>query len=118
MNVSGIASTLASPVRPADAAGSVREKGAAPDEAGQRRKVAGQFEAILVRQMLSKSVGSMLGGNDDVAGSIYGDMMTDVLAQNLTSGQGLGLGRMLEKQLAPRAPAAAATPPSTHSSKP
>ena len=42
----------------------------------------------------------MLGG-DDVAGSVYGDMMTDSLAQNLTAGQGLGLGRMIEQQLTP-----------------
>jgi Rod binding domain-containing protein len=108
MNLSALAATLASPVRPADPAAATRD--AAPpaaEAAAQRRKVAGQFEAILVRQLLSKSVGSMLGG-DDVAGSVYGDMMTDVLAQNLTAGQGLGLGRMIEQQLTPRGPAVAA----------
>jgi Rod binding domain-containing protein len=73
------------------------------DVAADRKKAAGQFEAILVRQLLSKSVGSMMG-SDDVAGSVYGDMMTDAIAQNLTAGQGLGLGRMIEKQLTPTAP--------------
>ena len=107
MNISAIASTIASPVRPADQAAAVRSQGVPADKAAaQRKKVANQFEAILVRQMLSKSVGSMLGG-DDVAGSVYGDMMTDALAQNLTAGQGLGLGRMIEQQLAPRAPVVA-----------
>jgi len=107
MNISAIASTIASPVRPADQAAPIRGQGLPADEAAaQRKKVANQFEAILVRQMLSKSVGSMLGG-DDVAGSVYGDMMTDALAQNLTAGQGLGLGRMIEQQLAPRTPVVA-----------
>ena len=71
----------------------------------QRRQVAAQFEAILVRQLLGKSVGSMLGGDDSVSGSVYGDMMTDVLARKLTDGGGLGLGRLIERQLTPRGPA-------------
>jgi Rod binding domain-containing protein len=111
MNVSGIASTLTGPVR---SAGNTTAAGTAAtsdgEAAAQRKKVAGQFEAILVRQMLSKSVGSMLGG-DDVAGSVYGDMMTDALAQNLTSGPGLGLGRIIEQQLAPHGRTAAAAKP-------
>jgi len=103
MNVSAIASTLASPVPAADKAAAAADAAAKSAEAvSARKKVAGQFEAILVRQLLSKSVGSMLGG-DDVAGSVYGDMMTDSLAQNLTAGQGLGLGRMIEQQLTPPA---------------
>jgi len=113
MNVSALASTLANPVRPVDPAAGPRSSSATAEEAAQRKKVAGQFEAILVRQLLSKSVGSMLGG-DDVAGSVYGDMMTDTLAQNLTAGPGLGLGRIIEQQLTPRGPAAAATPPHAH----
>ena len=101
MNVSSIASTLASPVRAAGEPAAARDPAAtAAEAAAQRKKVAGQFEAILVRQLLSKSVGSMLGG-DDVAGSVYGDMMTDTLAQSLTAGPGLGLGRMIETQLSP-----------------
>jgi flagellar protein FlgJ len=74
----------------------------APTTQADRKKVAAQFEAVLVRQLLSQSVGSMLGGGSAVSGTIYGDMMTDALAQKLTAGQGLGLGRFIEKQLTPR----------------
>jgi Rod binding domain-containing protein len=103
MNISAIASSLASPVAAAGAPAAPGDPNppSAADLA-QRKKVAGQFEAILVRQLLSKSVGAMLGGDgNDVSGSVYGDMMTDTLAQNLTAGPGLGLGRMIEKQLSP-----------------
>ena len=71
--------------------------------ADQRVAVAAQFEAILVRQLLGKTMNSMLGGEEGgVAGSIYGDMLADTLSQQLTSGQGLGLGKMLVRQLTPR----------------
>lgn len=73
--------------------------------AADRKKVAQQFEAILVRQLLGKTMTSMLGsgaGGASTAGSVYGDMMTDSLAQQLTAGPGLGLGRMIEQQLTPR----------------
>lgn len=102
MNVSQITSSLgATPAREAAATG--KGDRSAPTTAADRKKVAAQFEAILVRQLLSQSVGSMLGGGGDaVSGTIYGDMMTDALAQKLTAGQGLGLGRFIEKQLTPR----------------
>ena len=116
MNISAIASSLTAPDRVAAATSAGKD--AAPnatDAAAQRKKAAGQFEAILVRQLLSKSVGSMMGG-DDVAGSVYGDMMTDAMAQNLTAGQGLGLGRMIEQQLTPPAAKtdAASAKPASH----
>ena len=71
----------------------------------QRREVAAQFEAILVRQLLKPTMTSMLG-KEGVASGVYGDMMTDTFSQQLTRGGGLGLGRMLEQQLAPRGPVA------------
>ena len=82
---------------------------AAPADAGaaDRKRVSQQFEAILVRQLLGKTMSSMLGSKDSTAGSVYGDMLTDSMANQLTAGQGLGLGRMLERQLAPRTPSAA-----------
>jgi peptidoglycan hydrolase FlgJ len=80
--------------------------------AAQRKKAAAQFEAIMVRQLLSKSVGSMLGGEGHATGLVYGDIVTDVLAQKITEGQGLGLGRMIEKQLSPKAAQSAAAPTS------
>ncbi len=76
-------------------------------EAVQRAEVAAQFEAILVRQLLSSTMTSMLGSQSDEAASVYGDLMTDSFAQQLTRGSGLGLAPMLEKQLAPRTAQAA-----------
>ena len=78
----------------------------------QIKAAAGQFEAIILRQLLQDSVGKIAG--EGTAGSTYGFMLTDVLANKLTAGGGLGLGRMLEKQLAPRAAKVAAA--STESS--
>jgi Rod binding domain-containing protein len=46
---------------------------------------------------------SMLGGAEgDASSSIYGDMLSDTISQQLTSGPGLGFSRFLEKQLTPR----------------
>lgn len=81
-------------------------KGAALTKAGpaeQRAAVAAQFEAILVRQLLGKTMTSMMGGGaGGVSGSIYGDMLADTISQQLAAGQGLGLSRFLEQQLTPK----------------
>jgi Rod binding domain-containing protein len=116
MDITSITATasqpaLTTPATAASAHSSKRLSGAAlrnaaPEE--QRRQAAAQFEAILVRQMLSASVGSMLGGTDKVAGNVYGDMMTDTLSQKLTEGKGLGFARLVEQQISPRSPSAAA----------
>jgi flagellar protein FlgJ len=78
----------------------------------QVKAAAGQFEAILVRQFLEKSVGNLLGGGSDGAGSnVYGYLLTDTLANQLTAGGGLGLGKVLERQLAPHGATAAVNSP-------
>lgn len=78
------------------------------DAATQRKVVAQQFEAILVRQLLGKSLNAMLGGEGGgVAGSVYGDLLADTISQQLTAGPGLGLGRFVEQQLTPKSAAAA-----------
>jgi Rod binding domain-containing protein len=104
MNVSAISTSAATTA--ADAADNLSTEAKlrnAKSPEAQRKQVSQQFEAILVRQLLSKSVGSMLGGESgDVSGSVYGDMMTDVLAQKLTAGSGFGFSRLLEKQLTPK----------------
>jgi flagellar protein FlgJ len=74
----------------------------------QIKAAAGQFEAIILRQLLSDSVGKIAGAEG--AGNVYGFMLTDVLASKLSEGGGLGLGRMLEQQLTPRAAKVAAAP--------
>jgi Rod binding domain-containing protein len=74
-----------------------------PDQppAVQRKIVAGQFEAILLRQFLSQSVGSMMGGDSSAQGSVYGYMLTDALAQKMAAGGGLGLSKIIAQQLKP-----------------
>lgn len=67
----------------------------------QRKEVAAQFEAILVRQLLKPTMVSMLGDEGGAASGVYGDIMTESFAQQLTRGGGFGLGRMLERQLTP-----------------
>jgi Rod binding domain-containing protein len=74
----------------------------------QRHAVAGQFEAIMLRQFLSDSVGKMMGGEDSAQGSVYGYMLTDSLAQTMAAGGGLGLTKIIEQQLTPRGQPAAA----------
>lgn len=88
--------------------------------AAQRAAVAAQFEAILVRQMLDKTMSSMLGSNGGaggVAGSVYGDMLSDTISQQLTAGSGLGLSRFIQQQLTPKGetadPATTTSAPST-----
>jgi len=82
----------------------------------QRKEVAAQFEAILVRQLLGPTMTSMLGHEGGAASNVYSDMITDTFAQQLTrGGGGIGLSQLLEQQLTPRAPHAApnATAPTT-----
>jgi Rod binding domain-containing protein len=100
MNVAAIAGSLSAP-----AAGTAR-----PSEvpgAADRKKVAAQFEAILVRQLLSESMTKMLGEGGGAASSVYGGMLTDTIAEQMTAGPGLGLGRLIASQLTPRSPVAA-----------
>ncbi len=74
----------------------------AASPAEQRAAVSAQFEAILVRQFLGPTLTKLLGSGDGVAASIYGDLLTDTVATQLSSGPGLGLGRIIERQLTPR----------------
>ncbi|MBS2012278.1 MAG: hypothetical protein JST00_05300 [Deltaproteobacteria bacterium] len=53
-------------------------------------EAARQFEAIFVRSMLAQS------GVAGKAGS-YGDFAVDALAQNVTSGKGLGLAELIRR---------------------
>lgn len=77
----------------------------------QRAAVAEQFEAIFVRQLIGKTMTQMLGEANSASTSIYGDLMTDAFAKQLTAGSGLGLARLLEQQLTPRTPAHPASGP-------
>jgi flagellar protein FlgJ len=59
--------------------------------------VARQFEAILVRQMLSESMKSVLEHGKE--GQVYGYYISEALADGITKGGGLGLRSILESQL-------------------
>ena len=76
--------------------------------AQQRAAVSGQFEAIMLRQLLGDSLGDLMGGEKDAAGGIYGYMLTDVFASKLAAGGGMGLAKVISSQLAPKAEAAPA----------
>lgn len=94
--------TPARPKPPADLA-ALKRGNLKPEEA--RAAVASQFEAIILRQLLQESIGSMMGGKEGgTAGNVYGYMLTDSFAQKLSAGNGLGLAPLLAKQLAPRGP--------------
>lgn len=74
----------------------------------QAKVVSEQFESVLLRQFLDKSMGSMMGGG---AGSdVYSYMLTDALSQSLAKGGGLGMSSILQQQLSPhvKAPVQAA----------
>jgi Rod binding domain-containing protein len=87
--------------------------------AEQRAAVGAQFEAILVRQLLGKTMTKMLDSGDSAAGSVYGDMLTETLANQLTAGPGLGLGRIIEQQMTPRGlPAAPGAAPAASKVQP
>lgn len=75
-----------------------------------RKKVAAQFEAVLVRQLLAPALNGMMAGGEGGAGGggVYGYMLTDLLASKITEGQGLGLGSTIARQLSPRGASAAA----------
>lgn len=79
-------------------------------QADQVKAVAGQFEAILLRQFLEQSVGSIMGGKEGGGGGgVYGYLLTDVLANQLSAAGGLGLSNVLQHQLTPRQTSAAVT---------
>jgi flagellar protein FlgJ len=105
MNISPINSSASAAVTTLATAGDARKLSTLP-AADQAKAAAGQFEAIMVRQFLQDSVGGMMGGEaGGPAGGVYGYLLTDVLANKLTEGGGLGLGRMLQQQLTPSTPA-------------
>jgi flagellar protein FlgJ len=88
----------------------------------QVKAAAQQFEAIILRQLLTPAIEPLmshgLGGdnkqNAGGGGGIYGYMVTDVLATSLSKGGGLGLSRMLEKQLTPKGAVSAAQAAATY----
>ena len=80
--------------------------------AQQRKVVAQQFEAILLRQLLAPVLEAMPGDKSGV----YGYMVTDAFAQKLSAGSGLGLSALVERQFTPPGETPGAhQPPGTNS---
>ena len=65
------------------------------------KAAAEQFEAILVRQLLGDSLKPMLGsaGGEAPGSDVYQYLVTDVIAQSVAQGGGLGIAKMLIPQL-------------------
>lgn len=124
MNLSGLtalhgvtAARLPDGLTPAERAEASHLSGAAlrsAPAAVQRAAVAEQFEAIILRELLGKTMTSMLGSGGGVSGSIFGGMLTDAFAQQLSAGGGLGLSGLIEKQLTAQIPAKGTTKPTAH----
>ena len=77
-----------------------------------------QFEAILLRQVLSETQKPMITSkfsDNSVSGGIYRDMVTNQLADSMSKSGGIGLAQTFERQLSHQAaaghPAGAATGP-------
>lgn len=101
MNVSAVASHHP---KAADATAMLAQPGrmAGLPQSEQVKAVSAQFEAIMLRQFLQDSVGSIMGGDKSgPGGSVYGYMLTDVLANQLSAAGGLGLSHILQQQLTP-----------------
>ena len=107
MNVAAVSSSLGLANRPEGPADRN-----APTSVEDVKKVAQQFEAIIVRQLLKPAIdpimsgGSMGGGGGAIGGGgggIYGYLLTDVLADSLSSGGQMGFSKMVEQQLTPAA---------------
>lgn len=104
MDLTAVTSLSSAPVAAVDRARAAGLRGAAlrnASPAEQRVAVASQFEAILVRQLLGPTMTKVLG-SEGASANVYGDLLTEVLANQLTAGPGLGLGRIIEQQLTPR----------------
>ena len=107
MAVAPISPTVPHRVNVAHDLAALKRGNLSPDES--RKAVASQFEAILVRQFLQESIGSMMGGSKSGGGAgggggggVYSYMLTDTLADKLTEGQGMGLAPVIARQLTPR----------------
>ncbi len=105
---SAIASSPSAATALADASAVAQTRANGTPSREEVRKVAQQFEAIIIRQLLTPAIepvmnGSLGGAAGGGGGGVYGYMLTDALATNLSQGSGMGLAPLLEKQLSPRA---------------
>jgi Rod binding domain-containing protein len=113
MNVSPVTTQVSHTLASLAAAGNAKALANLPQDQ-QVGAVAGQFEAILLRQFLQESVSGLMGGDSGgPGGGIYGYFLTDVLATKLADSGGLGLSKILRQQLTPHAASAKTAPQKT-----
>jgi flagellar protein FlgJ len=111
MSVSAISASSAQPAwakaldAPLGLSSATRTVAGRTPTSAEVKKAASQFEAIIIRQLLTPTIEPImsggLGGAGGTGGGIYGYMLTDVLANSLSQGGGMGLSQMLSRQLTP-----------------
>ena len=87
--------SISSQLRPADL--SQMADPTAKQDPAKLAKASKQFECILLRQILGESMKPLLQGGP--SGQVYGYMLTDSLANQISDGGGLGLAHVLQTQL-------------------
>jgi Rod binding domain-containing protein len=79
------------------------ESNQAPDPT-KLAKACGQFEGMLVRQILQQGLKPLLAtppGSGESGADIYSYFVTDALANSVTAKRGIGIAAMLQTQLTP-----------------
>jgi len=76
--------------------------GSAPNSGQKLHDAAGQFEAMLIAQMLKSMRENSQDEDDDEASSTYRDMAEQQFAQALSAQGGMGIAKMVEAQLGNR----------------
>ena len=107
-----IASVQSNPkVKPADIPLEKLAASKSLNEAEKTHEAARQFEAVLLRQILTDAQKPAIQSRFNMTGvsnSIYQDMMVNQLADQISSAQTLGLSQQLEAQMTRQAKAAPA----------
>lgn len=97
------------PIRPAALTTATATPGAAAPSTEDVKRLASEFEAMLLRQLLSAAkMGEGQGG--------YGDMAVESMADGISRAGGVGLARQIERALSRHIGAPAAPPSLSHSS--
>jgi flagellar protein FlgJ len=105
--------------RIADTAAAAPQAAAAQVEpTAEQRRVAQEFEAIFMRQLLGsmEKSGGIAGGGSDHGAAMYRSMMVGAMADNAAQAGGIGLSEMVLKAMLP--PATLAAPPLGQSPSP
>ena len=104
---------LPSHVRAAELPLDQLDKNPSLTDAQKVAEVGRQFEAVLLRQILTDATKNMFGAGEKSESStngIYQDMVTNSLADSMSRSGGLGLAKVLAKQLQHECKTAPASP--------